>query len=208
MELSLYGARLSALATNRAQAVKLLAALVDMTLDRMAVCRAAHVRNVWGLTDKERPIPVVVIVDEIAELFLIANRSEKDEAQAAATALIRLAQLGAALGVFLIVAGQRVGSDMGPGVTALRAQLGGRVCHRVSDPGTAEMALGDLNPDALKAAQAITPEQAGTAVLASGDGWERARSHLITEADAEAIAAEYAHLTPYLPELPQLADAE
>ncbi|MEV8294118.1 FtsK/SpoIIIE domain-containing protein [Streptomyces rochei] len=201
MELSLYEQRLSALATNREQAVRLLAALVDLTLDRMTVCRAARVRNIWGLPDKERPVPVVVIVDEIAELFLVASRNEKDEAQAAGTALIRLAQLGAALGVFLVVAGQRVGSDLGPGVTALRAQLGGRVCHRVADPGTAEMALGDLNPDALKAAQAITPEQAGTAVLASGDGWERARSHLITEAEAEAVAAEYAHLTPVLSEL-------
>ncbi|WP_406374507.1 FtsK/SpoIIIE domain-containing protein [Streptomyces sp. NBC_00647] len=201
MELSLYEPRLSALATNREQAVRLLAALVDLTLDRMTACRAARVRNIWGLPEQERPVPVVVIVDEIAELFLIASRNEKDEAHAAGTALIRLAQLGAALGVFLVVAGQRVGSDLGPGVTALRAQLGGRVCHRVADPGTAEMALGDLNPDAHKAAQAITPEQAGTAVLASGDGWERARSHLITEADAEAIAAEYAHLTPHLPEL-------
>ncbi|MCX5560738.1 FtsK/SpoIIIE domain-containing protein [Streptomyces sp. NBC_00038] len=201
MELSLYEPRLSALATNREQAVKLLAALVDLTLDRMTVCRAARVRNIWGLPEQARPVPVVVIVDEIAELFLVASRNEKDEAQAAGTALIRLAQLGAALGVFLVVAGQRVGSDLGPGVTALRAQLGGRVCHRVADPGTAEMALGDLNPDALKAAQAITPEQAGTAVLASGDGWERARSHLVTEAEAEAIAAEFAHLTPHLPEL-------
>ncbi|MFD0001626.1 FtsK/SpoIIIE domain-containing protein [Streptomyces sp. NPDC127178] len=201
MELSLYEPRLSALATNREQAVRLLAALVDLTLDRMTVCRAARVRNIWGLPDKERPVPVVVIVDELAELFLVASRNEKDEAQAAGTALIRLAQLGAALGVFLVVAGQRVGSDLGPGVTALRAQLGGRVCHRVADPGTAEMALGDLNPDALKAAQAITPEQAGTAVLASGDGWERARSHLITEAEAEAVAAEYAHLAPVLSEL-------
>ncbi|MEU5702095.1 FtsK/SpoIIIE domain-containing protein [Streptomyces aurantiacus] len=201
MELSLYEPRLSALATNRGQAVRLLTALVDLTLDRMTVCRAARVRNIWGLPDKQRPVPVVVIVDELAELFLVASRNEKDEAQAAGTALIRLAQLGAALGVFLVVAGQRVGSDLGPGVTALRAQLGGRVCHRVADPGTAEMALGDLNPDALKAAQAITPEQSGTAVLASGDGWERARSHLITEVEAEAVAAEYAHLTPVLSEL-------
>ncbi|MFF6992990.1 FtsK/SpoIIIE domain-containing protein [Streptomyces sp. NPDC010273] len=201
MELSLYEPRLSALATNREQAVRLLAALVDLTLDRMTVCRAARVRNIWGLPEEERPVPVVVIVDEIAELFLVASRNEKDEAHAAGTALIRLAQLGAALGVFLVVAGQRVGSDLGPGVTALRVQLGGRVCHRVADPGTAEMALGDLNPDALKAAQAITPEQAGTAVLASGDGWERARSHLVTEVDAEFIAAEYAHLAPVLPEL-------
>lgn len=34
MELSLYEPRLSALATNREQAVKLLVALVDLTLDR------------------------------------------------------------------------------------------------------------------------------------------------------------------------------
>ncbi|WP_425576324.1 FtsK/SpoIIIE domain-containing protein [Streptomyces glaucosporus] len=204
MELSLYERRLSALATDRAQAVKLLAALMDLTSARMEVCRAARVRNIWGLPDEERPVPVVVIVDEIAELFLVANRSEKDEAQAAATGLVRLAQLGAALGVYLVVAGQRVGSDLGPGVTALRAQLGGRVCHRVTDSGTAEMALGDLNPDALEAAQTIPPDQAGTAVLASADGWERARSHLVPEERAEEIAAMYAHLTPYLP---GLADA-
>lgn len=204
MELSLYERRLSALATDRKQAVRLLTALVDLTLDRMTLCRSAHVRNVWGLPEDQRPVPIVVIVDELAELFLIANRAEKDEAQAAGTALIRLAQLGAALGVFLVVAGQRVGSDLGPGVTALRAQLGGRVCHRVADPGTAEMALGDLNPDALLAAQAITPEAAGTAVLASADGWERARSHLVEEAEAERIADSYAHLTP---DLPELADA-
>ncbi|MFP8883524.1 FtsK/SpoIIIE domain-containing protein [Streptomyces mangrovi] len=201
MELSLYERRLSALATDRTQAVKLLAALMDLTSDRMAVCRAARVRNIWGLPDEERPVPVVVIVDEIAELFLAANRNEKDEAQAAATGLVRLAQLGAALGVYLVIAGQRVGSDLGPGVTALRAQLGGRICHRVTDSSTAEMALGDLNPDALEAAQTIAPDQAGTAVLASADGWERARSHLVSEERAEEIAATYAHLTPHLPEL-------
>ncbi|UNS98979.1 cell division protein FtsK [Streptomyces tubbatahanensis] len=201
MELSLYRPRLSALATNRAQAVKLLGSLVDLTLDRMTLCREARVRNVWGLPEKKRPVPIVVIVDELAELFLVASRSEKEEAQAAGTALIRLAQLGAALGVFLVVAGQRVGSDLGPGVTALRAQLGGRVCHRVADPGTAEMALGDLNPDALHAAQSISPEAAGTAVLASADGWDRARSYLVSEEEAERVAEEYADLTPYLPEL-------
>ncbi|MEV7286912.1 FtsK/SpoIIIE domain-containing protein [Streptomyces sp. NPDC093252] len=201
MELSLYGPRLSALATNRAEAVKVLAAMVSETQDRMALCRTHRVRNIWGLPDGARPVPIVVIVDEIAELFLITGRGEKDEAQAAATSLVRLAQLGAALGVFLIVAGQRVGSDLGPGVTALRAQLGGRICHRVADPGTAEMTLGDLNPDALQAAQSIAPEDAGTAVLASADGWERARSHLLSEHQAESIAAEYAHLTPHLPDI-------
>ncbi len=208
MELSLYGPRLSALATDRGQAVKLLAALVELTRDRMAVCRAARVRNVWGLPEEKRPVPVVVIVDELAELFLVASRHEKDDAQAAATALVRIAQLGAALGVFLVVAGQRVGSDLGPGVTALRSRLGGRVCHRVADSGTAEMALGDLNPDALHAAQSIAPEEAGTAVLASWDGWQRARSHLVSEIEAEEVAAACAALTPHLPELVAATDGQ
>lgn len=198
MELGLYAPRLSALATDRPGALELLAALVKLTQDRMALCREHAVRNVWALPDGLCPVPVVVIVDEIAELFLIASRAEKDEAQGTATALIRIAQLGAALGVFLIVAGQRVGSDLGPGVTALRAQLGGRVCHRVADPETAVMTLGDLHPDALEAAQAIDPRQAGTAIVASGDGWERARSALVDEDEAQAIALRYAHLTPGL----------
>ena len=198
MELGLYAPRLSALATDRSEALNLLADLLKLTQDRMVLCREHAVRNVWALPDSMRPVPVVVIVDEVAELFLTASRAEKDEAQNTATALIRIAQLGAALGVFLIVAGQRVGSDLGPGVTALRSQLGGRVCHRVSDPETATMTLGDLNPDALAAAQAIDPAQAGVAILADGDGWERARSALVTEDQAQAIAAEYAHLTPVL----------
>lgn len=101
---------------------------------KVRCCEPRGIRKHGLHCDDKRPVPIVVIVDEIAELFLIAGRSEKDEAQAAATALVRLAQLGAALGVYLVVAGQRVGSDLGPGVTALRAQLGGRVCHRVADP--------------------------------------------------------------------------
>ena len=198
MELGLYAPRLSALATDRPGALDLLADLLKLTQDRMALCREHAVRNVGALPAELRPVPVVVIVDEIAELFLIASRAEKDEAQNTATALIRIAQLGAALWVFLVVAGQRVGSDLGPGVTALRSQLGGRVCHRVADPETATMTLGDLHPDALEAAQAIDPGQAGTAIVASGDGWERARSALVSEAEAQAIAQQYAHLTPAL----------
>ncbi|WP_237534519.1 FtsK/SpoIIIE domain-containing protein, partial [Streptomyces sp. SID3343] len=170
MEQSLFAPRLSALATSREEASRLLGALVDETQQRMRICRFARVRSIWELPVGKRPTPIVVLVDEVAELFLAASRAEKDEAAQVATALVRLAQLGAALGVHLVVAGQRVGSDLGPGATALRAQLAGRVCHRVSDPGTAEMALGDLNPDAVDAAQAITTDEPGVAILSGVDG--------------------------------------
>jgi hypothetical protein len=87
-------------------------------------------------------------------------------------------------------------------VTALRAQLSGRVCHRVNDPETANMTLGDLDPAALDAARAIGADTPGLAVIAGQDGgWNRARSVLISEEDAEQAARDFAHLTPTWAEL-------
>lgn len=80
----------------------------------------------WTLPEAFRWIPVVVLVDEVAELFLMADKSEKDEVARTATALLRLAQLGRAFAVYLVVCGQRIGSDLGPGVTALSLRLQGR----------------------------------------------------------------------------------
>ncbi|MFD9796044.1 FtsK/SpoIIIE domain-containing protein [Streptomyces sp. NPDC059070] len=201
MELSLFSPRLSTLATCRREAIAVLAALVADMQERMQACRAAGVRSIWELPPKLRPVPVVVIVDELAELYLSdGTRQSKTEAEQCSTLLLRIAQLGAALGMHLVVAGQRVGSDLGPGVTALRAQLAGRVCHRVNDPGTAEMTLGDLNKDAVAVAQSITAEEQGIAVCTGPDGgWSRARSHLTPTAEATATARKYAAMTPHLP---------
>jgi DNA segregation ATPase FtsK/SpoIIIE, S-DNA-T family len=203
MELGLFAGRLSALATSRREAVTVLSTLALDMQERMSVCRSAGVRSIWELPDKLRPVPVVVIVDEIAELYLSDGRREsKAETEQCSTLLLRLAQLGAALGVHLVVAGQRVGSDLGPGVTALRAQLGGRICHRVNDPGTAEMTLGDLNKDAVTVAQAITAEERGVAVCTGPDGsWSRARSHLTPTEEAVSTARKHAALTPDMPAL-------
>nr|WP_030039129.1 FtsK/SpoIIIE domain-containing protein [Streptomyces resistomycificus] len=203
MELGLFAGRLSALATCRREAVAVLSALMGDMQDRMSVCRSAGVRSIWELPGKLRPVPVVVLVDEIAELYLSdGTRESKAEAEQCSTLLLRLAQLGAALGLHLVVAGQRVGSDLGLGVTALRAQLGGRICHRVNDPGTAEMTLGDLNKDAVAVAQAITAEERGVAVCTGPDGgWSRARSHLTATDEAVATARKYSGMTPELPAL-------
>ncbi|WBB59366.1 FtsK/SpoIIIE domain-containing protein [Streptomyces sp. WMMC500] len=209
MELGLFARRLSALAASRREAVAVLGALVIETQDRMRVCRAAGVRSIWELPDKLRPVPVVVIVDELAELYLSdGTRAGKAEAEQCSTYLLRIAQLGAALGVHLVVAGQRIGSDLGPGVTALRAQLGGRICHRVNDPATAEMALGDLNKDAVAVAQSITPGESGVAVCTGPDGgWSRARSHLTTTEEATTAAVRHAEMTPLLPALDRALEA-
>ncbi|MGW3344872.1 FtsK/SpoIIIE domain-containing protein [Nonomuraea rubra] len=197
VELTSYGQRLSAIATERAECLGLLDDLICLVKTRMALCRSNKARNVWKLPEELRPMPVVVLVDEVAELFLMAHKGEKDEINATATALLRLAQLGRAFGVYLFVCGQRVGSDLGPGVTALRSQLSGRVCHRVNDPETATMTLGDTDPAALDAARQIPANMPGTAIVVGEDGrWYRARSVYVSEEVAEAAAQAHADLAP------------
>jgi S-DNA-T family DNA segregation ATPase FtsK/SpoIIIE len=197
VEFTPYAPRLSALATSRTECVGLLDELVAELGNRMAVCKAHGARNVWKLPEQLRPVPVVVLVDEVAELFLMADRAEKEEVAKTGTALLRVAQLGRAFAVYLIVCGQRIGSDLGPGVTALRSQLSGRVCHRVNDPETATMTLGDMDPAALDAARAIPAETPGVCVVAGQDGsWHRARSVYVSEEQAEQAARDFAHLAP------------
>ncbi|MBS2554435.1 hypothetical protein KGQ19_47035 [Catenulispora sp. NL8] len=202
MELGNYTARLSALATDRPAAVRLLGHLVDVVLERTVQCRVAQVRSIWDLPEQIRPVPIVVLVDELAELYLATDPKGKADALACSTNLVRLAQLGATLGVHLLVAGQRVGSDLGPGVTMLRAQLGGRICHRVTDPETVKMTLGDKFPDAVIAAQSIGPLERGVAITTTNEGgWMRARSANIGAEQAQRITTDYAHQRVWLPGL-------
>lgn len=198
LELSVYGPRLSGLATDKKEAADLLTDLLALAADRMAQCRAAGVQSVWSLPVV--PPPVFVFVDEVAELFLQADRDEKPLRDRCASALLRLAQTGASLGFRLIVSGQRIGSDLGTGVTALRAQLGGRVCHRVADKETAEMTLGDIAPEAVDVALMITPAHQGFAVATDDAGaWSRVRSVLTTPEEAASAASRYTAMTPALP---------
>lgn len=197
VEFTPYAPRMSALATTRAECGELLDDLVRVLADRMRLCRTHGARNIWHLSGFVRPVPIVVLVDEVAELFLMADKSEKDQIARTSTALLRVAQLGRAFGVYLIVCGQRIGSDLGPGVTALRSQLSGRICHRVNDPETANMTLGDMDPAALDAARAIPAQTPGVAIVAGQDGsWYRVRSVEVTEEEAEAAARRYASLAP------------
>lgn len=200
LELGIYAPRLSGLATTREEAADLLAAVLEEIHERMELCRLGRVRAVWDLP--EPPPPLVVLIDEIAELYLLTNPRDKDEQaqrDRVITALLRIAQLGASLDVHLIASGQRFGADLGQGATALRAQLGGRVCLHVNDPETATMVFGDLWPEAVAVAQMITASERGVAVTADGLGsWVRARATLTSAEEAERVALETARLTPVI----------
>ncbi|MGX1117971.1 hypothetical protein RKD37_003334 [Streptomyces ambofaciens] len=158
--------------------------------------------DIWGLPESERPVPLVLFVDEVAELFLVATRKDEERRDEMVTQLIRLAQLGRAAGIYLEVCGQRFGAELGKGATMLRAQLTGRVCHRVNDEASAKMALGDIAPEAVSAACAIAPERPGLAVAGdTSGGWSRIRTPYLSLSDAAEACRESAHLVPDVPAL-------
>ncbi|MEU0717767.1 FtsK/SpoIIIE domain-containing protein [Streptomyces lavendulocolor] len=210
VELAPFAPRLSALADTPERASELLDALLEemearfrlIGLSSGAGPDAVLTSDVWGLPEAARPVPVVVVVDEVAELFLAANKDDEKRRDAMVTKLIRLAQLGRAAGIYLEVCGQRFGSELGKGATMLRAQLTGRVCHRVNDETSATMALGDIAPEAVLAATSIPAERPGVAVVGdSSGGWSRVRSPHLTLDDAAAVCRDTSALAPELPRL-------
>lgn len=205
--------RFSALADSPDTAAELLDALVARMADVYRLIRtqqritvdvpdAEIAADIWDLPAELRPTPVVVLVDEVAELALYATKEEERRRDRIITALVRLAQLGRAAGIYLEICGQRFGSELGKGITMLRAQLTGRTAHRLNDETSANMAFGDIAPDAVLAAIQIPAELRGLAIAgdASG-GWHRIRAPHTSLRQAVNLCNRYADRTPDLPEL-------
>ncbi|WP_338053934.1 FtsK/SpoIIIE domain-containing protein [Streptomyces spiramenti] len=213
VELAPYAPRLSALVSTPEDALGLLNGLLERMEAVYQLIRreqrisadtaAAEITSdIWGLPAGLRPTPVVVIVDEVAELALVASKAEEKRRDAIITALVRLAQLGRAAGIYLEVCGQRFGADLGSGITMLRAQLSARTVHRVNDEGTAKMALSDAAPDAVAAAVRISPDRPGVAVAATAaGGWSLIRTPHTTMREAVSACAEHAAATPRINEI-------
>ncbi|SMQ19237.1 DNA segregation ATPase FtsK/SpoIIIE, S-DNA-T family [Streptomyces sp. Ag82_O1-12] len=202
VEQTAYGPRLSALATTPDESASLLAVLVAEMENRFDVLKGHGVSDLWELPAELRPVPVVVLVDEVAELFLISSKKDEERRERIVTALIRLAQMARAVGIYLEICGQRFGSDLGKGATMLRAQLTGRVVHRVNDKQTAEMGLNDVAPDAVAVASLIPMERPGTAVAADASGgWSKIRTPDTSRDEVAAVCRTFAHLAPDFPAL-------
>ncbi|MFF8967858.1 FtsK/SpoIIIE domain-containing protein [Streptomyces sp. NPDC014995] len=205
--------RFSALADNPDTAADLLDALVSRMEGVYQLIRAEQritsavpdaeiAADIWDLPDDIRPVPVVVLVDEVAELALFASKEEEKRRDRIITALVRLAQLGRAAGIYLEICGQRFGSELGKGITMLRAQLTGRTAHRVNDETSANMAFGDISPDAVLAAIQIPAETRGLAIAGdSTGGWHRIRAPHTSLRQAVNTCNRHADRTPALPEL-------
>ncbi|MFC0847524.1 FtsK/SpoIIIE domain-containing protein [Streptomyces noboritoensis] len=195
-----YAPRLSALATDPESAGQLIDALVAEMEERFDLLALHGVSDLWELPEQARPVPLVVLIDEVAELFLVTSKKDEPARDRTVMQLVRLGQMARAIGIYLEVCGQRFGSDLGKGATALRAQLTGRVVHRVNDKQTADMGLGDIAPDAVVAVTTIAPDRPGVAVAGdTSGGWSRIRTPQTNPDEAAAVCREFAHLTPVLP---------
>ncbi|PAZ09898.1 plasmid transfer protein [Streptomyces sp. SA15] len=205
--------RFSALADNPDTAADLLDALVSHMEGVYQLIRAEQritsdvpdakiAADIWDLPEHLRPVPIVVLVAEVAELALFASKEQEKRRDRIITALARLAQLGRAAGIYLEICGQRFGSELGKSITMLRAQLTGRTAHRVNDETSANMAFGDISPDAVLAAVQIPADMRGVAIAGdSTGGWHRIRAPHTSLRQAVNVCNRHADRTPDLPEL-------
>lgn len=107
---------------DSSSAAQTLKSLCDIMNERYQKLKSANVRNIQEYRDKVGNMPYITIfIDELADLLMTNKRIENY--------LIRIAQLGRASGLHLIVATQRPDSTVLTGL--IRANIPSRVCFAV-----------------------------------------------------------------------------
>lgn len=137
---------------------------------------------------------VVLVVDEVAEVAL--DHGEKDAEGKKLVDLIQpellsIVQRVRAFGIHVVLCGQRFGSDLGKSITAIRAQVPGRVCLSVNDVQTAEMTLPGYPREVHD--RVLTMTRPGLAIVADGLDWHYGRSAFLTATEVRAVATSTAH---------------
>lgn len=133
--------------TNPRKAAKALQKVVDEMENRYELFSKFGVRNIagynakvedWNSQSQEKQIPlplIVVIVDELADLMMVASKEVED-------AIIRLGQKARAAGIHMILATQRPSVDVISGL--IKANVPSRVAFAVSS-GTDSRTILDEN---------------------------------------------------------------
>jgi len=124
------------------EAASALSGLIDNLFTRLESLRCKGVRNI----QEYNQIPgcnmpfIVVVVDELADLILQSNHSMEEP-------LVRIAQLGRAAGVHLILATQRPSSDVITGL--LKANMPSRIAFSMSSAVDSRVLLGKGGAEVL-----------------------------------------------------------
>ena len=123
-------------------AVKALKALVNEMMDRFSTLEASGVKNITSYNEKSTfKMPyLLILVDELADLMLTSS-SEVEQL------LVRLAQLGRATGVHLVVATQRPSVDVVTGL--IKANFPSRISFAVGSQVDSRTILDATGADRL-----------------------------------------------------------
>ncbi|WP_139319193.1 MULTISPECIES: FtsK/SpoIIIE domain-containing protein [unclassified Pseudonocardia] len=205
VEAEIFRHRASEIASSQYDAQGLLHRLNELVESRAGLFRELGVTSIEAAAELGVVLNrVFLVVDEVAELTtplteaeataLGLSAKEADALVADITrSLLSLVQRCRAFGIHVILCGQRFGSDQGKGVTSIRAQMAGRICHAVNEVTTAVMALGDgLDGSVHARAVRISKDERGLALVTDGSEWSYARSSWIGDAETRAAVNAFA----------------
>jgi S-DNA-T family DNA segregation ATPase FtsK/SpoIIIE len=196
LENSVMAARFSTVCENRNQVRDSAEVLLRLAESRAHLLKQLGCRSVHELADRHgvQLRRVRVVVDEVAELALDAGTELEADATAkeVLSQILRIVQLVRALGINVVLCGQRFGSDMGKLITSIRAQVSGRVCLRVNDRESAMMTLPGMDDEVHHVAMGLTRPGLGVIKL-SGTEWYLARTPYLSYDVAQVTAQKHAH---------------
>jgi S-DNA-T family DNA segregation ATPase FtsK/SpoIIIE len=189
IEAEAWKARYTEVATTQPEVLASAGRVLWLAEQRAAILRELGCRNVTEADELGVHLRrVYVLVDEVAELA--HDHTEDRTAEKVLRELLRIVQLVRAMGIHVILCGQRFGSDLGKHVTSIRAQVSGRVCLQVHDIQTAEMVLSGLDTETQE--RALTLNRPGLAIVQDGQRWYYARCSYLSTAEVRAMAAAHA----------------
>lgn len=193
LELSIYEGiphLITPVITQPKEASWILQRLVEEMQRRYRVLAEKGVRNIDGynkLPDKEESLPyIVVIVDELADLMMTAQREVEDS-------IARLAQMARAAGIHLILATQRPSVDVITGV--IKANFPARISFKVSSKVDSRTILDGIGAEDLLDKGDMLFLQPGTSKLLRVHGafvYEAEVKKLVDYAKAQA-SPEYSY---------------
>jgi hypothetical protein len=142
----------------------------------LAEARVANITE-YNKVSAERLAPIVVVIDEFADL---ADQLEtKKEQNAFYKPVQRIAQAGRSRGIHLVICTQRPEAKLVPSTT--KAQLNGRVALRVNDGISSRMII--------ETADAQYLQKHGDMIYKNGDVVERAQGYLIEIPELDEIVS-------------------